>query len=214
VPDSSLSTSVVTLLVGLLAFRVHPLLAPLAALAVIGVSLAVGNRIARLLSGTRLELPAGFWWSWQTVAIVLVQASGWMAHGLAFYMVARMLPGDFGAWQALFLAPASAVLGIGSGLPGGIGATELLLGASLGFNGVPQADLAVGVAAFRVVTFWALLPIGWIALLWSSRRVRRQAAAIPHTEEESQADTVDGHAAPSPGAPSAVAPAGIGRSEQ
>jgi uncharacterized membrane protein YbhN (UPF0104 family) len=208
------STSVVTLLAGLLAFKLHPLLAPLAALAVIVVSLGVGNRIARLLSGTRLELPAGFWWSWQTVAIVLVQASGWMAHGLAFYMVARMLPGDFGAWQALFLAPASAVLGIGSGLPGGIGATELLLGASLGFNGMPQADLAVGVAAFRVVTFWALLPVGWIALAWSTRRVRKRAAEAPHTEAEDPTEAVDNHAAPSPGAASAVAPAGVDQSKQ
>jgi uncharacterized membrane protein YbhN (UPF0104 family) len=205
------SASVVALLAGLLAFRFRPLLAPLAVLAVIGVSLAVGNRIARVLSDTRLELPAGFWWSWQTVAIVLVQASGWMAHGMAFYMVARMLPGDFGAWQALFLAPASAVLGIGSGLPGGIGATEFLLGVSLGSHGVPQADLAVGVAAFRIVTFWALLPVGWIALVWSLRRVRKLKAAAVDAAHGRSPQLAEREVEAAVGGPALAAPPGDGK---
>jgi len=39
----------------------------------------------------------------------------------------------------VFLAPASAALGVGSGLPGGIGATEGVLGVSPSLNGVPAA---------------------------------------------------------------------------
>ena len=31
-------------------------------------------------------------------------------------------------------------------------------------SGVPEAHHALGVATFRVITFWLLLPIGWIAL--------------------------------------------------
>jgi len=169
------STSVLALFAALVAFRVHPALTPFAGLAVIGVTVILGNRIVRILAGTRLELPPAFWWRWQTVAIVILQSAGWIAHGLAFYVLASDLPGNVTMWDSLFLAPGSAVLGIGSGLPGGIGATEALLGLSLDFNEVPKEHLALGVAAFRIVTFWLLLPVGWIALAWVGRRAKKTA---------------------------------------
>jgi len=105
---------------------------------------------------------------------VVVQASGWVAHGLAFYVLASGLPGNVGLWDSLFMAPGSAVLGLGSGLPGGLGATEALLGVSLGLKGVPQAHLALGVAAFRIVTFWILLPIGWMGVAFAARQARKR----------------------------------------
>ena len=70
-------------------------------------------------------------------------------------------------------APGSAVIGLASGLPGGLGLTEGLLGASLGFSGVPEAHHALGVATFRLITFWLLLPIGWFALMWAGRQVKK-----------------------------------------
>lgn len=171
------ATSVMSLLVALLAWRVQPVLAPIAVAAVIGTSLMLGNRILKLLSGTRFDLPTGFWWSWQTAATMCFQILGWTAHGLAFLALASGLPGHVGLWDALFMAPGSAVLGIASGLPGGIGATEVLLGASLGLNGVPPEHLALGVAAFRIVTFWLLIPVGWLALGYANRQARMLAEA-------------------------------------
>ncbi len=176
------SISVLALFAFLVAYRVHGLLAPLAGGAVIGTALLMGNWLLKLLSGTKLELPRGFWWSWVTFLIVVVQSTGWIAHGLAFFMLASDLPGNVGLWDALFLAPGSAVLGLGSGVPGGIGATEALLGASMGFKGVPQEHLAMGVAAFRIVTFWLLLPLGWLALAYVGRQVRKQRADALHAE--------------------------------
>jgi uncharacterized membrane protein YbhN (UPF0104 family) len=174
------SISVLALFAGLVAFKVHGALAPLVGAAIIGTALLMGNLMLKILSGTKLELPRGFWWSWVTFLIVVVQSTGWMAHGLAFFMLASDLPGEVGLWDALFLAPGSAVLGLGSGVPGGIGTTEALLGASMGFRGVPQEHLAVGVAAFRIVTFWLLLPLGWLALAYVGRQARKQReAAIP-----------------------------------
>jgi uncharacterized membrane protein YbhN (UPF0104 family) len=167
------SISVLALFAALVAYRIHPVLGPIAGAVVIGTALYLGNRILGLLSDTRLALPRGFWWSWTTFAIVVVQASGWIAHGIAFYVLASDLPGNVGLWDSLFLAPGSAVLGLGSGLPGGLGATEALLGVSLGLKGVPQEHLALGVAAFRLVTFWVLLPIGWLGVAYATRRARR-----------------------------------------
>lgn len=186
------SISVVALFAGLVSWRVHPALGPMASAAVIVVVLFLGNRIASLLSGTRLEFPRSFWWSWQTFAIVVVEAAGWASHGIAFYVLTTHLPGNVSLWDALFLAPGSAVLGLASGLPGGLGLTEGLLGASLGFNGVPEAHLALGVATFRVITFWLLLPIGWLALLWAGRQVRKRNRRL----EAEEAAVTGGASAP------------------
>lgn len=173
------ATSVAALVAFLLAWAWQPLAGPVAALAVVAASLGMGDLLAERLSGTRLAFPVRFWWRWQTGAIVIVQMLGWAGHGLAFYLMVRDLPGDVTLWGALFFAAASSVLGVGSGLPGGIGATEGLLGASLRFMQVPAVHLALTVAAFRIVTFWGWLPIGWLALL----AVRRRAA--PSAEPES-----------------------------
>jgi uncharacterized membrane protein YbhN (UPF0104 family) len=182
------ATSVSSLLVALLAWRVQPVLAPIAVFAVIGTSLMLGNRILKLLSGTRFDLPAGFWWSWQTAATVCFQVLGWTCHGLAFLALASGLPGDVSLWDALFMAPGSAVVGIASGLPGGIGATEVLLGVSLSLSGVPAEHLALGVAAFRIVTFWMLIPVGWLALGYANR----QARALAEADGQRRAGEIDG----------------------
>jgi uncharacterized membrane protein YbhN (UPF0104 family) len=166
------SLSVVALFAGLVSWRVHPALGPVAFATVVLVFLFLGNRITSILSRTRLEFPGDFWWSWQAFAIVVVEAAGWASYGIAFYVLTSDLPGDVGLWDALFLAPGSAIIGFASGLPGGLGLTEGLLSASLGFKGVPGEYLAFGVAMFRLLTFWLLLPIGWLALAWAGSRIR------------------------------------------
>lgn len=167
------STSVVALLAALLAYRFHPLAAPTAALAVIAVLLFLGDQLADMLTGTKLELPAAFWWRWKTLAIILVEMTGWAAHGVALYLVIKGLPGNATMWDALFYAPSAAVLGIATGLPGGIGATEGFLGASLRLMKIPSEHLVLAVGAFRLITFWLWLPVGWIALAALKRRVAR-----------------------------------------
>lgn len=103
------------------------------------------------------------------MGIVAIQMAGWVAHGFALFVVVAELPGAMTLWDSLFFAPGAAVLGTGTGLPGGIGATEGLLGASLRFRSVPVEHLAIAVAAFRLITFWAWIPIGWLAL-WAVKR--------------------------------------------
>jgi len=169
--------SVVSLLAGVVAWRVHPGLAPVASGVVISVSLFLGNQVAERLAGTKLGLPHDFWWSWQSVVIVLVQMTGWVANALAFYVLVSHLPGTFTLWDALFIAPASSVIGLGTGVPGGIGTTEGLLGTALQFNQVPPEHFAMVVGAFRVVTFWIRLPIGWVALTLARRPSPSDVAA-------------------------------------
>jgi uncharacterized membrane protein YbhN (UPF0104 family) len=172
--------SVVALLTGAIVWLIHPLLAPLAALSLIAICLFLGNTVANRLAGTRLDLPRGFWWSWQSWVIVFVEMAGWFIHGVAFYVLVADLPGHLTLWDAVFYAPGSAVLGVGSGMPGGVGTTEGLLGTALRINQVPAAHLALVVGAFRVITFWLRIPIGWSALAV----VRRRAAKVEAQRRE------------------------------
>jgi hypothetical protein len=166
--------SSLSLLAGLLAWRlVHPVAGIVAAVVVITVSLRLGGLIADRLSGTRLELPPGFWWNWRSAATVLIEMGGWIAHGVGFYFLVSGLPGHMGLWDSLFFAPGSAVVGVATGLPGGLGATEGALGASLHLNQVPAEHLALAVGAFRVFTFWIWIPLGWAALLATRNKAKR-----------------------------------------
>ena len=179
--------SVASLLAGLLVYRAYPAATPFAVAAVIAVSVYLGNRIARMLTHTRMKLPAAFWWAWPTMAIILVDMTGWIAHGVALHVVVADLPGNMTLWDSLFFGPGSAVLGVATGLPGGLGATEGLLGASLRLRSVPTEHLALAIAAFRLITFWIWIPIGWLALAVVNRRLSRpvtpeSAAHLAETE--------------------------------
>ncbi len=171
------AASVLALLAGLVAFRIHPVLGPVVGAATIAALLLSGNRLSPFLAGTRLALPSGFWWRGSTAAIVLVQMAGWIAHALGLYVMVRGLNPLISLWDPLFLAPASSLLGAGTGLPGGVGATEGLLGASLEWMRIPKEHLLLAVGAFRVVTFWVWIPVGWMALAFVRRGAARRAAA-------------------------------------
>jgi len=179
--------SVAALFAGLLVYRVYPAATPVAVIAVIAVFVYLGNRIARMLTHTRMKLPKAFWWAWPTMAIILVDMAAWLAHGIALHLVVADLPGNMTLWDSLFFAPGSAVLGVATGLPGGLGATEGLLGASLRLRSVPTEHLALAIAAFRLITFWIWIPIGWLALAVVNRRLSRpvtpeSAAHLAETE--------------------------------
>jgi len=175
--------SVLALLVAMIAWRVQPALGPIAGFAVVAVVLFLGHRVADRLVGTKLHVPHRFWWSKTSFVIVAVEAAGWIMHGIAFYILVADLPGQLTLWDALFYAPGSAVLGVVTGLPGGVGATEGLLGTALRFREVPAEHLALVVGAFRIITFWLRLPIGWLALAWVKRRAPKGAPAIPGEDE-------------------------------
>jgi hypothetical protein len=171
------SVSVLALLGALLVYRVLPVAAPFAALGVIAFSVFMGNWIAGKLTHTRMHLPSSFWWAWPTLAIIVVDMTGWVAHGLALHVVVADLPGNMTLWDSLFFGPGTAVLGVSTGLPGGIGATEGLLGASMRLRSVPVEHLALAIAAFRLITFWMWIPIGWLALAVLNRRLSRPVSS-------------------------------------
>lgn len=171
------SVSVLALLGALIVYRIVPLAAPLAALGVIVFSVFMGNWIAGKLTHTPMHLPSTFWWAWPTLGIIVVDMTGWVAHGLALHVVVADLPGNMTLWDSLFFGPGTAVLGVSTGLPGGLGATEGLLGASMRLRSVPVEHLALAIAAFRLITFWMWIPIGWLVLAVLNRRLSRPVSS-------------------------------------
>ncbi|MEO1130622.1 MAG: lysylphosphatidylglycerol synthase domain-containing protein, partial [Planctomycetota bacterium] len=164
------ATSALALIVGMLAFLVHPVIAIPAAFVVTIIVLSMGAKVANLLSGTKLKQPPGFWLSWQTFMIVALQMGGWIAYGVGLWLIVGKLPPDIPLSETILYATVSSVVGAGTGIPGGLGATEGLLGISLRLMSVPQEHLFVAVGSFRLLTFWIWIPVGWLALTLVNRR--------------------------------------------
>lgn len=161
--------SVLALMAGLVAWRWSPMAGPVAALAVALTGLSVGRFASGWLEGTRFALPAEFWWRPSTLGIVAVEACCWLAHGAAFWVLVRGLPGGVGAVEAILGSALASVLGAVSGSPGGVGVADGVLGASLHWMEVPGEHMALVVLGFRLASFWLWIPIGWIALVLTRR---------------------------------------------
>jgi uncharacterized membrane protein YbhN (UPF0104 family) len=136
----------------------------LAATALTGATLG-----AKLLGGTRLAYPRRFWSCPGALGALALRTADWGCAGIILYILTRGLPGELGLPRICFAALLSTLVGSGSGLPGGIGATEGVLGWLLGLMQLPMAHLVIAVGLYRLITFWAQVPVGWAAVAWVNR---------------------------------------------
>ena len=158
-------------------------LAPLPGVIIILAFLFVASRVFALITHEKYRLPPGFWWRPRIVAVAFLASVGWYVNGTVLYLVTMHLPQAPKLWQALFIGPSNLLAGVLTGLPGGIGAVEGFLGISLSFVDLPPAHLTLAVAAFRLVTFWFWIPVGWLAFTAVNRMTRK-----PLTESETQSN--------------------------
>jgi uncharacterized protein (TIRG00374 family) len=63
--------------------------------------------------------------------------------------------------------------------PGGIGVVEAGLTATLVLSGVSGGDAAVATLAYRLVSYWLMLPAGLVAWVIHRRRLAVAAPAAP-----------------------------------
>ena len=63
--------------------------------------------------------------------------------------------------------------------PGGLGVVEAALIAALVATGLPTAEATTAVLAYRLVSFWLVLAIGWVAYPIVGRRGARTRGAPP-----------------------------------
>jgi len=153
---------------------------PVVVLGAIALALVLAHGVAERVAGTRLALPTAFWLRWQNLAIVALRMIDWFILGVILYTLVWNLPGDLDLLRTCFFVLVSSFIGSGTGIPGGLGATEGVLGWLLTLAELPAAHLAIAVGVFRIVTFWLQLPLGWLALL----RVNHAAAKLGHGEPE------------------------------
>lgn len=100
----------------------------------------------------------------------MIRAGGWAAANWLFDAASLMVfVGAFGRWvnpDGLLVAYGLAnVLAVIPLTPGGLGVIELTLTSVLvGFGG-SRADITLGVVGYRLINFWAPIPIGGLAYL-------------------------------------------------
>jgi len=83
-------------------------------------------------------------------------------------------------WHGLLLAyGAGIVAGSIWPVPGGLGAVEAAMAASLVAAGLPAGSALTVVVVYRLLSFWMLLGIGWVVMAVLSRRRERDAVLVP-----------------------------------
>jgi uncharacterized protein (TIRG00374 family) len=88
---------------------------------------------------------------------------------VAFVALAAPVP-----WRGLLLAYGAGQLAANLPItPGGLGAVEGSLTVALVFYGGGRVSTVAAVLLYRIISFWALLPLGWaswLALRWTGRQ--------------------------------------------
>jgi uncharacterized membrane protein YbhN (UPF0104 family) len=109
-------------------------------------------------------LPAGYFLRPSTMGAAGLAGFGWIISGAGLFLILHEIVPSVAPWQALAVSPSSMLLGAASGMPGGLGVVEGYLGAAFHSMRVPAEHLALAVGAFRLITFWLWIPVGWVAL--------------------------------------------------
>ena len=123
----------------------------------------------------RLHAVTPVWHDWLIAAAMALANWAWDCGALvcAFLAVGSTVP-----WRGLLLAYGAAQLASNLPLtPGGLGIVEGSLTVALVAYGGGRSSTVAAVLLYRIISFWLLLPVGWLAaaaLAWRNRRVPRR----------------------------------------
>jgi hypothetical protein len=178
---------------------VAPWFALPAAIALAGTGLVLAHVVFRRLAIAGRASDTRFWICRITFGVAALRAVDWLLQGLILFLLLRPLVTDIAFAPAALSALISTTLGAGSGLPGGVGATEGILSWFVGHTSMSAAHQAITVGAYRLITFYLMMPVGWICLLYlRSRLGRRETAArsLPQQPGEQAMAIADSSAPP------------------
>lgn len=103
---------------------------------------------------------------------------GWMAEGVAFYLLLGWLGADIGVWTAIAIFVFSTLAGGLTGAPGGLGGAEAAMIALLTLEGLPPETCIAATAVIRVTTLWFAIGLGAIVFPIAERMSKRTKHAV------------------------------------
>ena len=107
--------------------------------------------------------------------------AGWLAEGLAFYLLLAWMGADVSASTAIAIFLFSTLAGGLTGAPGGVGGAEAAMIALLSLEGVPLALSLPATAIIRLTTLWFAIVIGLIIFPIAERISKRVQNELENT---------------------------------
>jgi len=155
--------------------------------------------IAEVRARLGMVTPTRREWLWATVFAMGNWVLDLICLALSFLAIGSGVP-----WDGLLLAYAAAQLATNLPItPGGLGVVEGSLTVGLVAFGGGQVSTVAAVLLYRIMNFWAMLPIGWGAWAWLAVLARRRPDLKPGAPlAPLPAELTDPGGAPSVGGPS------------
>lgn len=106
---------------------------------------------------------------------------GWLAEGVAFYLLLLWMGADVGLATAIAIFLFSTLAGGLTGAPGGVGGAEAAMIALLAIEGVPLAMSVPATAIIRLTTLWFAILIGLFVFPIAERASKKiQSQKVQH----------------------------------
>ncbi|MBI4162590.1 MAG: flippase-like domain-containing protein [Candidatus Aenigmarchaeota archaeon] len=102
---------------------------------------------------------------------LLSTAAAWMLDAVVLYLVLYSLGIQPDLLVLAGIISISAVLGIASSLPGGLGSTEIVMALLLGITGVPATIAVTATLLMRFISFWYNALLGGLSFVYLSKKI-------------------------------------------
>lgn len=160
--------SSVSMFLGALVFSWSPLPGILLPVLLIPAGLFVAEWVVPRIPRMPIQWEPGYWRRPSTIVLGLLSSFGWLYNGTILFLIFREVAGALHLHQTVMIVTSNLFVGVCTGLPGGLGITETYIGAMMYWLSTPPEHLVIAVAAFRIITFWSWIPVGWVAVLLNS----------------------------------------------
>jgi uncharacterized protein (TIRG00374 family) len=137
-----------------------------------GFGYRILGRFPRLFARLRRagRAMAQFSTPWVLVVATLVGSAGWLAEGIAFWMLLHWMGTDMALSTAVAIFVFSTLAGGLTGAPGGVGGAEAAMVALLSLEGVPLETSLPATAIIRLTTLWFAIVIGLLVFPFAERQ--------------------------------------------
>lgn len=162
-------SAVALLIVALVLWQWHPAAGLIAGITLAASALAAAGIVARLLPGWAATLRPSLFWSWQGALCLGLRVLDRCLIGTVMLVLLWPVVGPVAYARVALYALIGDTAGSASGMPGGLGVAEPVLGGLLRLAELPAAQIVIVVGLYRLITFWAMVPLGWAAWLYVQR---------------------------------------------